>query len=170
MIVTDAGNFSSWVHRHWPWGRNSLLLGAVGGAMGMGVPGAVAAGLRFPDRQVLCFVGDGGALMTGSELATAVRHNVPVKIFVSNNGSYGTIRQHQEREYPGRGEATSLTQPDFVKWAESLGAKGLKIDSESDIDDVIARALAEKDSVVVDVRSSVELISAYTTIGEIHNR
>ena len=170
VIVTDAGNFSSWVHRHWPWGRNSLLLGAVGGAMGMGVPGAVAAGLRFPDRQVLCFVGDGGALMTGSELATAVRHNVPVKIFVSNNGSYGTIRQHQEREYPGRGEATSLTQPDFVKWAESLGAKGLKIDSESDIDDVIARALAEKDSVVVDVRSSVELISAYTTIGEIHNR
>jgi acetolactate synthase-1/2/3 large subunit len=169
VIVTDAGNFSSWVHRHWPWGRKSLMLGAVGGAMGMGVPGAVAAGLRFPQRQVLCFVGDGGALMTGNELATAVRHKVPVKIFVSNNGSYGTIRQHQEREYPDRGEGTSLTKPDFAKWAESLGAKGLSIDNESDIEDVVARALAEKGSVVVDVCSSVELISAYTTISKIHN-
>lgn len=170
VIVTDAGNFSSWVHRHWPWGGKSLILGAVGGAMGMGVPGAVAAGLRFPDRQVLCFVGDGGALMTGNELATAVLHNVPVKIFVSNNGSYATIRQHQERDYPGRGEGTSLLKPDFAKWAESLGARGLRIDNENDIGDVVARALAEKGSVVVDVRSSLELISAYTTISTIHGR
>ena len=170
VIVTDAGNFSSWVHRHWPWGRNSLLLGAVGGAMGMAVPGAVAAGLRFADRQVLCFVGDGGALMTGSELATAVLHNVPVKIFVSNNGSYGTIRQHQEREYPDRGKGTSIMKPDFAKWAESLGATGLTIADETDIDDIVVQALAEKGSVVVDVHSSLELISAYTTISKIHGR
>jgi acetolactate synthase-1/2/3 large subunit len=166
-IVTDAGNFSSWVHRHWPWGRQTLLLGAAGGAMGLGMPGAVAAGLRFSDRQVLCFVGDGGALMTGSELATAVRQNVPVKIFISNNASYGTIRQHQERDFPGRGESTGLTRPDFAKWAESLGARGLVIDTGTDIDKVIAEALETKDSVVVDVRSSLELISAYTTISEI---
>ncbi len=170
VIVTDAGNFSSWVHRYWPWGRHTLLLGSAGGAMGMGVPGAVAAGLRFPDRQVLSFVGDGGALMTGNELATAQRHNVPVKIFISNNGSYATIRQHQEREFPNRGAGTGLTRPDFARWAESLGAKGLTIDADCDIDAIVGQALDEKKSVVVDVRSSLELISAYTTIGEIHQR
>lgn len=170
VIVTDAGNFSSWVHRYWPWGRNTLLLGAAGGGMGMGVPGAVAAGLRFPGRQVLCFIGDGGALMTGNELATATHHDVAVKIFISNNGSYGTIRQHQEREFPGRDEGTGITQPDFAQWAESLGAKGLTIDKKSNIQDIVTHALEEKESVVVDVRSSLELISAYTTINEIHKR
>jgi acetolactate synthase-1/2/3 large subunit len=90
-----------------------------------------------------------------------------VKIFISNNASYGTIRQHQERDFPGRGKSTGLTRPDFVKWAESLGARGLVIDTGTDIDKVIAEALETKDSVVVDVRSSLELISAYTTISEI---
>lgn len=167
VIVTDAGNFSSWVHRHWPWGPSSLLLGSVGGAMGMGMPGAVAAGLRYPGRQVLCFLGDGGALMTGNELATAVRCKVPVKIFISSNASYGTIRQHQERDFPGRGAGTGLANPDFAKWAEAFGVMGLTIETESDIADVVSRALAATDSVVVDVRSSLELISAYTTINKI---
>ena len=167
VIVTDAGNFSSWVHRHWPWGPETLLLGAAGGGMGLGMPGAVAAALRFPERQILTFLGDGGALMTGSELATATRQGVAVKVFIANNGSYGTIRQHQEREFPGHGFGTDLSQPDFAKWAEGLGAKGLVIDEGTDIDAVVAEALGEEKSVVVDVRSSVELISAYTSIGEI---
>lgn len=170
VIVTDAGNFSSWVHRHWPWGRKTLLLGAAGGGMGMGVPGAVAAGLRFPERQVLCFIGDGGALMTGSELATATLHGVRVKVFISNNASYATIRQHLEREFPGHGEGTGLSRPDFAKWGESLGAKGLTVDKESDVEAVVSEALAETASVVVDVRSSLELISAYTTIEEVRQR
>lgn len=170
VIVTDAGNFSSWVHRYWPWGRKTRLLGCVGGAMGMGFPGAVAAAMRLPGRQVLCFCGDGGALMTGNELATAAKYNVPVKVFISNNGSYATIRQHQEIGFPGRGGGTALTQPDFAKWAESLGAKGLVIDAHSDIDAVVAEALESNESVVVDVRSSLELISAYTSINEIHQR
>lgn len=170
VIVTDAGNFSSWVHRYWPWGRETQLYGAVGGAMGMGVPGAVAAAMRCPERQVLSFVGDGGALMTGNELATAVKYGVPVKVFISNNGSYATIRQHQEMGFPGRGAGTGLSRPDFAKWAESLGAKGLVIDTDSDIEAVVSDAIETKESVVVDVRSSLELISAYTTIGEIHAR
>lgn len=170
VIVTDAGNFSSWVHRHWPWGKKTRLFGAVGGAMGMGVPGAVAAALRLPGRQILCFSGDGGALMTGNELATAIMHEVPIKVFISNNGSYGTIRQHQEMGFPGRGGGTSLARTDFAKWAESFGAKGFVIDENSDIDKVVAEALEAKQSVVVDVRSSLELISAYTSINEIHQR
>lgn len=167
VLVTDAGNFSSWVHRHWPWGRKSMLLGSVGGAMGMGMPGAVAAGLRYPGRQVLCFLGDGGVLMTGNELATALDREVSVKVFISNNASYGTIRQHQERDFPGRGAGTGLANPDFAKWAEAFGATGLTIENESDIGDVVSRALEVKGSVVVDVRSSLELISAYTTINKI---
>lgn len=169
VIITDGGNFSSWVHRHWPWGPETKLIGSVGGAMGMGMPGAVAAGLRYPDRQVLCFIGDGGALMTGNELATALHRKVPVKIFISNNASYGTIRQHQERDFPGRGAGTALTNPDFAKWAEAFGATGLTIETESDIGDVVSRALEAKGSVVVDVRSSLELISAYTTINAIRD-
>lgn len=169
-LITDAGNFSGWVHRHWKWGPKTRLIGAVGGAMGMGVPGAVAAAMRLPGQQILSFTGDGGALMTGNELATAILHDVPVKIFVSNNGSYGTIRQHQELGFPGRGGGTALARTDFVKWAESFGAKGVVIDENRDIDAVISEVLAEKGSVVVDVRSSLELISAYTTINEIHQR
>ena len=123
----------------------------------------------LPGRQILCFSGDGGALMTGNELATAVLHDVPIKLFISNNGSYGTIRQHQEMGFPGRGGGTALARPDFAKWAESFGVKGLVIDENSEIDKVVAEALEATQSVVVDVRSSLELISAYTSINEIHH-
>lgn len=170
VIVTDAGNFSSWVHRHWPWGRKTRLFGCAGGAMGLGFPGAVAAAMRLPEQQILTFCGDGGALMTGNELATAVKHGVAVKVFISNNASYGTIRQHQEIGFPGRSGGTGLTRPDFAAWAQSLGAKGLVIDENSDIEKAVDDALAAKESVVVDVRSSLELISAYTSINEIHQR
>ena len=96
IFVTDAGNFSGWMHRHFPFSGAHTLVGCVGGAMGIGMPAAVAAALRYPGRQVIHFLGDGGALMTGSELATAVQYGAKVKTFISNNGSYGTIRMHQE--------------------------------------------------------------------------
>jgi acetolactate synthase-1/2/3 large subunit len=168
-IVMDAGNFSSWVHRHWPWRPDNLILGTVGGAMGLGVPGAVAAALRLPGRQILGFVGDGGMLMTGGELATAMQEGVPVKLFVSSNRSYGTIRLHQERDYPGRVAGTELANPDFARWAESFGALGLTIETEAEIAPVVERALAAEGSVVVEVHSSLQAISAYTTIEALHN-
>jgi acetolactate synthase-1/2/3 large subunit len=168
VIVMDAGNFSSWVHRHWPWRTDNLIVGTVGGAMGLGIPGAVAAALRLPGRQILSFVGDGGMLMTGGELATAMQQGLPLKVFVSNNRSYGTIRLHQERDYPGRVSATELTNPDFAQLARAFGATGLVVETESDIENAVAAALAADGPVVVDVRASLEAISAYTTITQLH--
>lgn len=166
-IVMDAGNFSSWIHRYWRWKPENLIIGTVGGAMGIGVPAAVAAAQRMPDRQVLTFVGDGGLLMTGSELATAAGLGLRLKIFISNNRSYGTIRLHQERDYPRRISGTDLANPDFAEWARAFGALGLVIDSDSDIDAVVETALAAEQTVVVDVRTSLEAISAYTTIADL---
>ena len=167
ITVFDAGNFSSWVHRVWPWDGTQTSIGAVGGAMGLGVPGAIAACLRHPGRTVLSFVGDGGLLMTGNELATGMAKGAAPKIFVSNNRSYGTIRLHQERDYPRRVVATELVNPDFAAWARAFGATGLTIAIPEDVDDVVATALACEGPVVVDVLSSLEAISAYTTIAKL---
>jgi acetolactate synthase-1/2/3 large subunit len=168
VIVMDAGNFSSWVHRHWPWRPDNLIVATVGGAMGLGIPGAVAAALRLPERQVLSFVGDGGMLMTGGELATAMQHGLPLKVFVSNNRSYGTIRLHQERDYPGRVSATELANPDFAQLAQAYGATGLVVETQDDIEGAVTAALGADGPVIVDVRASLEAISAYTTIEQLH--
>jgi acetolactate synthase I/II/III large subunit len=167
ILLTDAGNFSGWLHRHFPFSGEHVLVGAVGGAMGIGMPAAVAAALRYPRRQVICFIGDGGALMTGSELATAVQYGAKVKAFISNNGSYSTIRMHQELAYKGRVQGTELKNPDFAKWAESFGALGLRIASIEEAPGVVDRVLAHDGPVVVDVRTAVEHISPFASITSI---
>ena len=169
VLITDAGNFSSWLHRHFAFGPRHFLVGTVSGAMGMGVPAAVAAGRRLPGHQIITFVGDGGYMMTGNELATAMRYDVPVKIFVSNNRSYGTIRLHQEKAFPGRTAATELSNPNFAALAEAFGAKGIVIDEVADVERSVEEALAHEGAVVVDVRSSLDHISAYTTIDRLRN-
>jgi acetolactate synthase-1/2/3 large subunit len=167
IVTTDAGNFSSWVHCLWPWNGDQTSIGAVAGAMGMGVPGAIAACLRAPDQTVVCFTGDGGVMMTGNELATAVATGANPKIIVSNNGSYGTIRLHQERDHPRRISATDLTNPDFAAWGRSFGALGLTVSRPDQVAETVAEALAHDGPVVVDVKSSLEAISAYTTIAKL---
>jgi len=167
ILVTDAGNFSGWLHRHFPFSGEHLLVGCVGGAMGLGMPASIAAALRCPGRQVIHFLGDGGALMTGGELATAVQYGAKVKTFISNNGSYGTIRMHQEAAYKGRVHGTGLRNPDFARWAESFGARGLAIASIAEADRVVAQALAHDGPVVVDVKTALEHIAPFTTIAEL---
>jgi len=167
IFITDAGNFSGWLHRHFPFNGRQRLIGAVGGAMGIGVPAAAAAGLRCPDRQIITLIGDGGFLMTGGELATALQHGVPVKIFVSDNQSYGTIRLHQERQYPGRPTATDLYNPDFAKLAEAYGARGFTIESIDEAAAVVKAALAEPGAALVSVKTAVEHISAFATLSEL---
>jgi len=164
IFVTDAGNFSGWLHRHFPFSGEHTMIGCVGGAMGIGMPAAVAAALRYPNRQVILFLGDGGALMSGSELATAMQYGAKVKTFISNNGSYGTIRMHQELAYKGRVHGTQLTNPDFAKWAESFGALGLTLDRIEDAPRVVRQVLAHDGSVVVDVKTAVEHVSPFATI------
>jgi acetolactate synthase-1/2/3 large subunit len=167
IFVMDAGNFSGWLHRHFPFSGEHIMVGAVGGAMGIGMPAAIGAALRYPDRQVIHFLGDGGALMTGSELATAMQYGAKVKTFISNNGSYGTIRAHQEAAYKRRVHGTDLKNPDFAKWAESFGAKGLTVRTIEEASRVVAEAMAHDGPVVVDVITAVEHISPTATISSL---
>ncbi len=164
IVAMDAGNFGSWLHRHFRFRSSQRLLGAVSGAMGLGTPGAVAAALRYPTRQVVGLVGDGGFLMTGSELATAVQYGARVRLFVANNGSYGTIRLHQEKQFPGRVAGTTLTNPDFAALGAAFGALGLTIDSADQADSVVQTALAHDGPVVVDVHTSLERLSTFSTL------
>jgi acetolactate synthase-1/2/3 large subunit len=127
----------------------------------------VAAALRYPGRQVVVLLGDGGALMTGSELATAVQYGAVVKTFISNNSSYGTIRMHQELAYSRRVHGTELKNPDFAKWGESFGARGLSLASIEAAEGVVAQALAHTGPVVVDVKTTVEHISPFATIASL---
>lgn len=170
IVVTDSGNFSGWVHLLWRWDGTQRAVGAAGGAMGMGVPGAVAAAMRHPETTVIGFVGDGGLMMTGNELATALSQGARPKIVVSDNGSYGTIRLHQERDHPGRVAGTQLVNPDFAAWARSFGAGGFSLAKGDDIRATVAAFLAHDGPALLSVRSSVQAISAYTTIAGLHAR
>ena len=164
VVAMDAGNFGGWLHRHFPFRSTHLLLGAISGAMGLGTPAAVAAALRYPDRQVVSIIGDGGFLMTGNELATAVQYGARVRLFVANNTSYGTIRLHQEKLFPGRVAGTDLVNPDFAALAEAFGARGLRLDTPEDTPAIVREALGHDGPVVVDVRTSLEHLSTFSTL------
>ena len=164
VTAMDAGNFATWVQRLFPYTTKNLQMAGSAGAMGMGVPSAVAAALRFPGRQVVSFAGDGGFQMTGAEISVAVERNLPIRFIVSNNGSLGTIRLYQEKGYPDRTLATNMTNPDFAKYAEAYGVRGFTIASDDDITPVIRDAFAVDGPSLVEVKTSLEYISAFTTI------
>ncbi|MFO1091495.1 MAG: thiamine pyrophosphate-binding protein [Hyphomicrobiales bacterium] len=164
IVTTDAGNFSSWVHRHWRLSTANTMLGAIAGAMGFGVPAAVGAALSDGKRTPIAFVGDGGVLMTGQELATAMQYGGKPKIVISDNGTYGTIRTHQEKRFPGRVVGTHLKNPDLTKWAQSFGAHVETIARGDDIDAKVKRAFDHDGAAVIVVKSSQEALSAFTTL------
>jgi acetolactate synthase-1/2/3 large subunit len=163
-ITTDAGNFSGWTHRFYQFRRFPTQLGATNGAMGYGVPAAIAARLAHPDRLAIGFVGDGGALMSGNELATAVHHGIDPIIIIVNNNSFGTIRMHQERSYPGRTHATDLTNPEFATWARSFGAFGEVVSKTEEFPEAFERAASAGRAAVLELRLPIEAISARTTL------
>ena len=142
------------------------MLAPSSGAMGYGVPAAVAASLRCRHRDVMCFVGDGGFLMTGNELATAMQSGARPIIVIADNGSYGTIRMHQEKHFPKRVSATALVNPDFARLAETYGALGISVDRSDEIQNALQTALASKRPAIVSIRTSLEHISAAGTIAE----
>jgi acetolactate synthase-1/2/3 large subunit len=161
VLVVDAGNFNTWTQRYFMFRGERRMSGTMAGAMGMGVPGAMAWSLRFPDRQVVALVGDGCVMMTGNELATAVQHGARPKIFIADNGSYGTIRLHQEKRFPGRISGTRLHNPDFARWGASFGAAAFTIDAADAVDVRVAEALAFDGPAVVHVRTSLTQLSAF---------
>lgn len=163
-VTSDAGNFSSFIHRYIEFRPGQVFLSSVVGAMGSGMPMAVAAGLRRPGTQVVAFMGDGGALMMGNEIATACQYGVNPIVVISDNRCYGTISMHHHVRYPGRPfeSATALKNPDFAAWARSFGAEGITIRTEAEVADGIARAFAVRDRpVVVHVLTSAVQMSAW---------
>ena len=163
-ITTDAGNFGSFVHRYINFKQSHVFLSSVVGAMGSGVPMAIAAGLRRPNDQVVCFIGDGGILMMGNEIATARQYNINPTIIISDNSMYGTIGMHSYVRYPNRAfmNSTKLTNPDFTKWAESFGAAGLTISNEDEIEEKVSKAFNIKDRpVVLHCKTSAQQMSAW---------
>lgn len=145
-VTTDAGNFASYIHRYLPFGQGNVFLSSVVGAMGSGMPMAVAAALRRPDTQVVAFIGDGGTLMTGNEIATALQYGVNPIMIIADNAMYGTIGMHSYVRYPDRPfmDGTRLTNPDFAAWARSFGAEAITIREESEVASGIEQAFAAK--------------------------
>jgi acetolactate synthase I/II/III large subunit len=164
IITNGAGNYAAWLHRFIRHRAGGRQLAPTSGAMGYGVPAAIAAKLAAPNREVIAWAGDGCFLMTGQELATAVQYRANVIILVADNGSYGTIRMHQERAYPGRVIATDLTNPDFVAYAEAFGAFGVRVERTSDFPAAFEKARAAGRPALIHLITAVEDIAPGRTI------
>ena len=163
-VTSDAGNFGSYLHRYLTFRPGQLFLSSVVGAMGSGMPMGVAASLRRPGKQVVAFMGDGGALMAGNEIATAFQYGATPIIVISDNSMYGTIGMHTHVRYPGRPIMNSnrLTNPDFAAWGRSFGAEGITIETEAEVGPAIAAAFAVKTRpVVVHCKTSAIQMSAW---------
>ncbi|MBI3441129.1 MAG: thiamine pyrophosphate-binding protein [Proteobacteria bacterium] len=167
VITTDAGNFSGWAQRYISYNRPMRLLAPTSGAMGYGVPAAVAASLTFPERTVIGFMGDGGFMMTGQEIATAMHVGAHPILLVFNNGMYGTIRMHQEKNYPGRISATDLTNPDFAALARSYGAEGVTIFKTPEFLPAFRKALKSKKTTLIEIKMDPQQITTQKRLSEI---
>jgi acetolactate synthase-1/2/3 large subunit len=170
IICNGAGNFSGWFHRYWHYAALPSQLAPTNGSMGYGTPAGVAAALRFPDRQVVVAAGDGDFLMNGQELATAIQHGADMLVLVIDNNSYGTIRMHQEREYPARLSGTELRNPDFAALARAYGAWAETVERTDDFAAALARAQAERGVRLLHLKADVEVISNATTIAKLRDR
>ena len=142
IFCNGAGNFATWVHRFWPFTSYTSQLAPTSGSMGYGLPAAVGAKRLWPQREVVVFAGDGDFLMHGQEFATAVQYGLPLIVVLLDNAMYGTIRMHQEREYPGRISATALKNPDFQAYAQAFGGHGERITTTEEFAPALARARA----------------------------
>ena len=157
-ICLDAGTFAAPVYRYAPFVHERRLMAPLAGAMGYGTPAALAYALREPQRQIVCMVGDGGMLMTGQEMILAVERNLPILFVVSCNGTYGSIRLHQEAHYPGRVSGTSLHNPDFVEFAKSFGMQAAHVTSIEKAQTILDEMLPLKGPLLIQVKSSLKAI------------
>ena len=170
IITNGAGNFSGWIHRFYRFRKYATHIGPTSGSMGYGFPAAVAMKQLFPERTVICVAGDGDFLMTGQDFATAVQYKLPVIVVLSDNGLYGTIRMHQERDYPGRVVATQLHNPDFVAYALAFGGYGALVDKTADFPAAFAQAVATGKPSIIQLKIDPDAISPGATLTGIRNK
>lgn len=167
IICNGAGNYAGWVHRFFRYSQPGTQLAPISGSMGYGIPAGVAAKRLFPQRCVVVFAGDGCFQMHGQELMTAIQYGLAIIIIVVNNGMHGTIRMHQEREYPGRPSGTQLVNPDFVGYARACGGWGRRVESTPDFYDAFSQAQAAATPALIELITDPENITPVTTLSEI---
>ncbi len=167
VICNGAGNFATWMHRFHRFRRYDTQAAPTSGSMGYGMPAGVGAKSVFPDREVIVWAGDGDFLMHGQEFATAVQYDLPVIVVILNNGIYGTIRMHQEREYPGRVSGTDLKNPDFAALARAYGGHGETVEKTADFAPAFERARKSGKPAIVEIRLDPEAITPARTLSDI---
>lgn len=167
IITNGAGNFAVWPNKFLQYGPAMRLLAPQSGAMGYGLPAAIAASIAHPDRLVLCFAGDGDVQMTGAELATAAQAGATPIVLILNNGIYGTIRMHQERDYPGRVLGTAMVSPDFSALARAYGLHAERVETTADFPAAFARARAAGRAAVLDLVISEEALTPRQSLSQI---
>ena len=169
IVTNGAGNYCVWLNGFFQYKAFGTQLAPTSGSMGYGTPAAVAAKLVHPDRTVVAFAGDGCLLMTGQEMATAAQYGLKIIWIIANNGVYGTIRMHQERDYPKRVSGTELVNPDFAELARAYGGYGEVVESDHDFPAALERAMAADSFALLDVRLDPEVITPSVTIEELRS-
>jgi acetolactate synthase-1/2/3 large subunit len=167
ILCNGAGNYAAWIHRFMRFRRLGGHIASTSASMGYGVPAAVAMQRLYPDRLVVSVNGDGDFLMNGQEFATAVQYGLPIIVLVADNGSYGTIRMHQEREYPGRLSGTALRNPDFAAYARAFGGFGASIEHTQEFGEAFEAARASGLPSILHLKIDVDAITPSTTLGQI---
>lgn len=167
VLCNGAGNYAGWGNRFLRHRQYRTQLAPTSGTMGYGLPAAVGAKAADPSRPVVCFAGDGCFMMHGQELATAVQYGLNIVVIVINNGMYGTIRMHQEREFPARISATALKNPDFAAYAEAFGASGERVTKTAEFEPAFERAMAADRPSLIEVVIDPEVINPATTLSKI---
>ena len=164
ILTNGAGNFTVWPNKFFKFGPRARLLAPQSGAMGYGLPAAVAAKVAHPERAVVCFAGDGDFQMNCQELATAAQAGAQPIVLILDNGIYGTIRAHQERNYPGRVSGTTMVNPDFAALARAYGFHAERVEATADFPAAFARALASKTGAVLALAISPEALTPRQTL------
>jgi acetolactate synthase-1/2/3 large subunit len=159
IVTNGAGNYAGWVHRFYRYRAHGSQLAPTSGSMGYGLPAAIAAAVAAPEREVICFAGDGCFMMTCQEMATALHHGLRLTVIVANNNRYGTIRAHQEAHYKGRVSGTELTNPDFCAFARSFGAKAALVTSLPEFKAALAEARAAGGLNLIEVAQDAGIIA-----------
>jgi acetolactate synthase I/II/III large subunit len=170
ILTNGAGNYAIWLQRFYQFRHYRSQLGPTNGSMGYGVPAAVAAKLTCPDRVVVSFSGDGCFLMNGQEIATAAQYGANVIFVVINNGMYGTIRMHQERNYPGRVSGTDLLNPDFAALAQAYGLHGEVVTATSDFEPAFERCLEMSRPSLIEVRVDPEALTPRLSLTQLREQ
>lgn len=167
IICNGAGNFATWMHRFHRYRRFNTQAAPTSGSMGYGLPAGVAAKHVYRDREVIVWAGDGDFLMHGQEFATAVQYDLPIIVVILNNGIYGTIRMHQERDYPGRISGTTLRNPDFAAYARAFGGHGEIVETTDEFAAAFERARASGKPSIIEIKLDPEAITPAKSLSDI---